>query len=377
MARPRRGRRPGGGHRPPGVAPRTRERDLYLRLMGQGMSNSDACREVGVNRRTGTRWRYGRTVVAVDGRARRYPALDQTTTISGRFLSQEERVTIADQLQAGVSLRRIAGHLRRSPSTISREVTRNRDAGSGRYRPFAAHQHAARRRPRPKVAKLTEPALRDYVERHLQKRWSPEQIARTLPGAFPTRPELHVVHETIYQALYLQGRGQLRVELTRALRTGRARRKPHRQPDTRRTRFGDSMAMISDRPAEVEDRAVPGHWEGDLIIGEGGRSAIGTLVERSTRYTMLVHLPDGRTAEHVRDALIVTAGTLPAHLRKSLTWDQGSEMSRHLDISVAADLPVYFCDPASPWQRGSNENTVSVDAAREGWFGRVVSAASE
>lgn len=168
---------------------------------------------------------------------------------------------------------------------------------------------------------------------------------------------MRVTHETIYQALYVQGRGELRRELTRALRSGRARRKPHRQANKRQPRFSTPMAMISERPAEAGDRAVPGHWEGDLIIGKNQASAIGTLVERSTRYVMLVHLPVDHTAERMRDALVETMRTLPAQLRRSLTWDQGSEMGAHQAFTLATDIPVYFCDPASPWQRGSNENT--------------------
>ena len=168
---------------------------------------------------------------------------------------------------------------------------------------------------------------------------------------------MNVSHETIYQALYLQGRGELRRELTRCLRTGRAVRKPRRRPDQRQSRFIDPMLMISERPAEVADRAVPGHWEGDLIVGPGHLSAIGTLVERTTRFVLLVHLPVDHTAERMRDGLVATMATLPQQLRRSLTWDQGCEMSRHRDFTVATDMPVYFCDPASPWQRGSNENT--------------------
>ncbi|GAA3904451.1 hypothetical protein GCM10022244_13310 [Streptomyces gulbargensis] len=178
-----------------------------------------------------------------------------------------------------------------------------------------------------------------------------------LSARFPDRPEMHVVHETVYQALYVQGRGELRCELVGALRTGRIRRKPRRQAQQRQPRFRDPMVMISDRPAEAEDRAVPGHWAGDLFIGKDGASVIGTLVERSTRYVMLLHLPGGRGTELVRDALIETVQSLPAHLRRSLTWDQGCEMGRYREFTVATDIPVYFCDPASPWQRGSNENT--------------------
>ena len=178
-----------------------------------------------------------------------------------------------------------------------------------------------------------------------------------LAKQFPDRPEMRVAHETIYQALYVQGRGQLRRELQKALRTGRARRRPHRRGDQRNGRFAGPMLMISDRPPEVMDRAVPGHWEGDLLMGQFNRSAIGTLVERSTRYVMLLHLPDGHGPERVRDALVETVSTLPSHLARSLTWDQGTEMHRHAEFTVATNVPVYFCDPASPWQRGSNENT--------------------
>ncbi|WVH84890.1 IS30 family transposase [Lentzea sp. DG1S-22] len=277
---------------------------------------------------------------------------------SGRFLSLDERIVIADLLRAGRGVRSIAAELGRPPSTVSREIKRNAHPGSGDYRPHAAQDRADRRRPRPKTRKITAcPELRERVQGMLDDRFSPEQISRRLRRDHPDRPELHVTHETIYQTLYLQGRGELRRELARALRTGRTVRKPHRAPERRQPRFTHPMIMISERPAEAEDRAVPGHWEGDLIIGGGGTSAIGTLVERATRYVMLVHLPARHDAETVRDGLITTIGTLPAHLRQSLTWDQGSEMGRHHEFSVATGTPVYFCDPHSPWQRGSNENT--------------------
>ncbi len=201
------------------------------------------------------------------------------------------------------------------------------------------------------------PELRDFIQDHLTKRWSPEQVCQALRTVFPERPEMHVTHETIYQALYVQGRGELRRELTQALRTGRTMRRPHRQSHKRISRPIKNMVMISDRPAEAENRAVPGHWEGDLIIGKDGRSAIGTLVERSTRYVMLVPLPSGHNAMATRDALVATVQTLPPHLWQSLTWDQGSEMAAHRAFTLATDIPVYFCNPASPWQRGSNENT--------------------
>ncbi len=201
------------------------------------------------------------------------------------------------------------------------------------------------------------PVLRQAIQKGLDLRWSPEQIVRRLRRDLPDRPEMHVTHETIYQALYVQGRGELRRELASALRTGRAIRRPRRQAQQRTPRMITPMVMISERPAEAEDRAVPGHWEGDLIIGKDNKSAIGTLVERATRYVMLVHLPDGRTSDVVRDALIDTMSQLPTHLRRSLTWDHGAEMASHAAFTIATNIPVYFCDPHSPWQRGSNENT--------------------
>src|SRR5947199_63012 len=212
---------------------------------------------------------------------------------------------------------------------------------------------------RPKRGKLSQnPSLHAAVSAGLARRWSPEQISRTLRRDYPDRPEMQVSHETIYQALYVQGRGELRRELTRCLRTGRALRKPRRLPDRRGRRLHTPQELlISSRPAEVEDRAVPGHWEGDLIMGAGGVSAIGTLVERSARFVMLLHLPGRHTAEAVRDAMIEEVGTLPAALRRSLTWDQGIELARHGEITLALNLPIFFCDPHSPWQRGSNENT--------------------
>jgi transposase, IS30 family len=197
--------------------------------------------------------------------------------------------------------------------------------------------------------------LRERVVADLQRLWSPEQIADRLRAEFPDRPEMRVSHETIYRSLFVQGRGELRRELTRCLRTGRTARRVRGRTDGRGHITG--MVMISDRPAEVADRAVPGHWEGDLILGRGGRSAIGTLVERSTRFVMLLHLPDGRSAENVREAMTAAITTLPAALRRSITWDQGSEMHQHARFSVDTGVPVYFCDPHTPWQRGSNENT--------------------
>ncbi|MCO5993330.1 IS30 family transposase [Actinoallomurus rhizosphaericola] len=334
-----------------------REREEYLRLMREGMSNSQACQIVGINPRTGKRWRNGRTRSAGHAGA---PPITSVTSPPGpcRYLREDDRIHIADRLREKASIRAIAAELGRAPSTISREIRRNRHPINGQYRPHAAQARADARRPRPKTGKIaSNPRLRQAVQDRLEMEWSPEQISKTLLIHFPAQPEMQVSHETIYQALYVQGRGELRRELTRALRTGRARRTPRCRPDQRRHRFAAPMVMISERPAEAEDRAVPGHWEGDLIIGKDHRSQIGTLVERATRYVLLVHLPGDRAAETVRDALAATMQTLPAELKRSLTWDQGSEMNLHHQFSIAADLPVYFCDPHSPWQRGSNENT--------------------
>jgi IS30 family transposase len=277
------------------------------------------------------------------------------TIWSPRRLSLLEREEISRGIVAGESCRRIAARLNRSPSTVSREIA----AGGGRahYRACDAERASRRRALRPRAAKLAcRPRLRRVVEAKLAKRWSPQQIADWLPGAFPEEPEMRVSHETIYMSLFVQGRGALRQELFRCLRQGRATRRP-RGPRrvTGQGRIRD-MVMISERPAEVADRAVPGHWEGDLIMGKGAR-AIGTLVERSTRYVMLVRLPDGNGGEAVRKALAKRIVTLPTELRRSITWDQGKEMNEHIRFTVDTGVQIYFCDPKSPWQRGSNENT--------------------
>ncbi|CAM3784122.1 Integrase catalytic domain-containing protein [Nocardiopsis gilva] len=265
-------------------------------------------------------------------------------------------------LREKVSLRAIAAELGRSPSTISREVRRNRSyytaSKTYRYGPHAAQVRADERKRRPQPRKIeNNPALRDYIQQRLHRRWSPEQISRLLRRDFPDSPEMHVCHETIDQALSFQGRGELRREIERTLRSGRAYRRPRRQAYKRQPRMAKDMVMISERPPEAADRAVPGHWEGDLVLGKANKSAIATLVERSTRFVALVHLPHGRRPPQVRNALIEAASTLPKQLRRSLTWDQGSEMHLHTEFTTATDIPVFFCDPASPWQRGSNENT--------------------
>lgn len=349
--------------RPQGPRKLVQEREAYFRLVDQGMGYVEAATVIGVNVRTGKRWRNGR---GVSGKNKAAPPINAVVPLPvasapaapSRYLDEADRIHIADRLREKATLRAIASELGRSPSTISREIRRNRHPVNGQYRPHAAQARATARRPRPKPGKIGQnPELRDFIQDRLTQRWSPEQICHALRIHFPDRPEMHVTHETIYQALYVQGRGELRRELTRALRTGRAMRRPHRHSAKRQPRFTAPMVMISERPAEAADRAVPGHWEGDLIVGRNGRSAIATLVERSTRYLMLVHLPTGHTASAVRNALIDTVRILPPHLKRSLTWDQGSEMAAHHGFSIATDVPVYFCDPGSPWQRGSNENT--------------------
>ena len=286
--------------------------------------------------------------------------------VSARYLSLEERLQIADLRLAGASMRAIATQLGRGPSTISRELRRNgpvpaagRAAGRARrarYAPYAAHKRAGLRARRPKPFKLEDARLALAVQDKLCRKWSPAQISAHLAGEHGDEAAMQVSHETIYQALFVQGRGQLRTELHRHLRTGRAWRRPHGFSGATKAKIS-GMVSISERPAEAADRAVPGHWEGDLIMGQNCRSAIGTLVERQTRFCLLVHLPDGHGAEAVRDRLVAAITILPEQLRRSLTWDQGSELAQHQAITLATDMAIYFCDPRSPWQRGSNENT--------------------
>jgi IS30 family transposase len=279
--------------------------------------------------------------------------------ISPRYLSEDERIAIADLHRRGQTVRAIAAELNRSPATISRELRRNRDPGTGQYRPFTAQRLAAARRARPGRGKLNgDPVLRQFVARRLEKRWSPEQICQALRREFPGEPWRHLVHETIYQAVYRPELGGLRRDLPKTLRSGRRRRRPRRRPDARRAGSLTRMTMISERPAEAASRSEPGHWEGDLITGAANRSAIGTLVERSSRFTILLHLPGGlHTAEAVRDALVDALAGVPAPLRRSLTWDQGKELALHAQIAQLLGMPVFFCDPHSPWQRPTSENT--------------------
>jgi IS30 family transposase len=301
---------------------------------------------VGVSARAGNRW------AAESGGVK--PRLGE----SSRWLSYRERCRIEDLLDAGWSPAAIARDLGRHRSSVGREIARHRRVRDGRYGADHAQSVADAAARRPKQAKLVRNVgLRREVQDRLLTRHSPEQIARRLREDFPEDPEMWVSHETIYQSLYVQSRGGLKRELTRHLRTGRTLRKPHRKAEERRGRLS-GMVMISDRPAEVADRAVPGHWEGDLIMGSTqSGSAVGTLVERATRYVLLLHLPGGHTADIVAEAMVAKMATLPEQLRVSLTWDQGVEMAHHVQIAEATGLSIYFCDPHSPWQRGTNENT--------------------
>ena len=274
---------------------------------------------------------------------------------SSRHLSLVEREEISRGVAAGDSLRMVAARLGRAPSTISRELARN--GGRHRYRAHHADRAALRRGRRPKPSKLAEnPELRALVEEKLKDWWSPQQVVLWLKRTYPDNQEMQVSHETIYLSLFVQGKGALRRELTECLRTARA----YRRPKVKRAPSGKGQivdpVMTSERPAEVEDRAVPGHWEGDLLMGKQ-QTAIGTLVERWSRYVMLFRLPDGNTAKAVRTQLAATVQRLPEHLWQSLTWDQGKEMAQHARFTVDTGVQVFFCDPRSPWQRGSNENT--------------------
>jgi IS30 family transposase len=333
----------------------TAQREQFWALHGQGRPLFDIAAELQVAIRTVYCW-IGETG-GVRPRVKPAP--------SGRYLSAEDRDKIAVMVAEGATRAEIARKLGRHRSTIGREIERNSDLVHSAtdtvcaYYAGRAQKRAEVRTRRPKVAKLrsnVNPELHVHVQTKLTARWSPEQISKHLPEDFPDRPEMRVSPETIYQAIYVQGRGALRRELAVCLRTGRAVRRPKKRSDTRRGRI-PGMINISERPAEVEDRSIPGHWEGDLILGKDNASAIGTLVERTTRYVMLLHLPGRHGALDIEQAMLDAVARMPEDLRKTLTWDQGSEMSNHARIAIATGLDIYFCDPHSPWQRGSNENT--------------------
>ena len=318
------------------------QRDEIERRIAAGERQEEVAVAVGCDPRTVIRW------ITRTGGVRSYERRR-----SMRFLSLVEREEIALALGRGESAAAVAVRLGRATSTVTRELARN--GGRGGYRAARADARALAQARRPKLAKLARsPRLRAEIERRLGQCWSPQQIAARLRLEFPDDPEMRVSHETIYQSLYVQSRGALRRELASRLRSGRSHRR------ARGSRMGGNLreiVPIAERPAEVDDRAVPGHWEGDLIIGKAGRSAIATLVERQTRFTMLVQLPQGRNAESVRVALTESIQTLPEALRRTLTWDQGKEMAEHARFTIDNNVQVYFCDPSSPWQRGTSENT--------------------
>jgi transposase, IS30 family len=320
------------------------QRQLALRLKARGLSLREIGPQVGCSHQS--------VALVVRHASRRPVRRDGWVPGPGRLtLADREEITLG--LHAGESFTVIAALLGKAVSTVSREVAAN--GGRGAYRAWRAHQRAREQARRPKTPKLACPQLAARVATWAHEWWSPQQISRRLRIEFPGDPMMRVSHETIYQALYVQGRGELRRELARCLRTGRAkRRRRGRGENTGQIR---DMVMISERPAEAADRAVPGHWEGDLIIGKGCKSAVGTLVERSTRFVLLLHLPHGRGPHLVEQAMRQAITALPAELARTITWDQGKEMAYHADFTIATGVPVYFCDPHAPWQRGSNENT--------------------
>lgn len=332
-------------------------RDVAIRAVCEGASFAVAAALIGAS--DGIVGLWWRDTVGMAVRRRRVPVPDplRPDVRPGRGLTLEERIEIQAGVRGGLSQRAVAALIGRDQSVISREIARNRDR-DGQYRASVAELRAQRSRRRPKLFKLNENArLARHVQAWIEDGWSPKLIAEVLGRDHPNDQTWRVSHETIYQALYVQGRGQLRQDLARQLSTGRVSRKSREGAAGRSpSPFKDALT-ISDRPAQVSDRAVPGHWEGDLIVGTGSRSAIGTLVERTTRFTMLLHLPGRHTADEVAGAMIREMSQLPWHLRRSITWDRGTEMAGYADIQLELQTPVYFCDPHSPWQRGTNENT--------------------
>ena len=346
----------------PGRRPQSAKRQRFMEFRERGWSIRAAAREVGVARTTGANWARGCKTYRNGKVVGFVPPLERLAVrqVSPRFLSQDERIEIADLCQAGLSVREIALKVGRAPSTISRELRRNASGRRG-YRPFEAHRMATARRVRDHRRRVeTNIELRELIAELLTQRWSPQQISRHLRRQFPDEPTMHLCHESIYQAVYQPGSVLLRLSKLAPyrrspLRTGRDHRRAHQRVERRRPRFEQPMLTIHQRPFQPEDRSEVGHWEGDLIIGKEQRSAIGTLVERKTRVVRLLHLPQ-RYGESLHEALKRRMAGLPAGLLRSITWDQGTEMARHLTITKSLGAPIYFCDSRSPWQRGSNEN---------------------
>jgi IS30 family transposase len=329
-----------------------------MELLAEGWSMSAAACEVGVSRSAANIWKNGTTVKRKDGTVKVVPPLEPLSVrvISPRFLSEEERVQVADLASRGLGPTAIGSALGGAPSTISRELRRNLHS-SGQYRPFHAHAASAVRRKRTRPLKLTsDPLLRSYVVARLRERWSPQQISRALLRAHPDEPARRVATEAIYQAIYRPSTGILRKPAQSPLRTGRDHRRGHTRQIRAGRRFAQPMLSVHQRGFDPSDRSVAGHWEGDLIVGPHNRSAIGTLVERQTRYVKLLHLPAFNSID-MHAALVRALGQLPPPLRRTLTWDQGTEMAKHLEVTADTGAKIYFCDAASPWQRGTNENT--------------------
>ena len=325
--------------------------DEYWKLIGEGVGTVEACKLVGIGRKTGYRWRAERNGVA--------PERQPEQVHSSRYLSLLDRERIATLKARDHSIREIASRIGRAPSTVSRELRRNVLAHDrGRYDGDLAHARARERRCRPRLPSRlrVDAELRSLVQAKLEEDWSPEQIAGWLRVEHPTRGEWHVCHETIYRALYSGSSGLSRT-LTARLRTARPMRYPRRRGDKRATRFIDPGRLIDERPEIVETRERAGDWEGDLIVGAASRSAIGTIVDRRTRYVKLAYLPDGHAAPLTAKAITATMATVPEHARKTLTWDQGTEMAAHTTIAPLFIDGVYFAHAGKPWQRGTNENT--------------------
>lgn len=360
------------------------KRAQFQQLRSEGLSRATAAERAGIDKRTAQDWDrgirqfYGGRIYP-DGSIVKYSSAERIANVKrpratyltagdldfdrlerrihNRFLSLEDRERIHDLRAGGASIRATAKAMGRAPSTVSRELARNSTKEIG-YLPYGAQRLAAARRARTRPCKLAVAGpLRDRVLEGLQQRWSPEQVSKRLAKDLPGDLSMRACPETIYQAIYRDGPDALRRDGTAPTRSRRTRRQPRRDPEHRRPRFIEPMRLIAQRPAEVELRSTVGHWEGDLIVGTLHRSAIATIVDRSTRYLILVHLDGDHTADRVRDRLIDTMGALPEPLRRTLTWDQGAEMSGHGEIRAATGIDVYFCDPASPWQRGTNENT--------------------
>jgi IS30 family transposase len=332
----------------------------FFDLVCSGMSLRQAERELGVSCQTGWEWwRHAGGMKLRGGKATGLADPGDLTRPGGLGdrLSFDERIEIMRGLDAGLSYAQIGEGMGRDRTVIWREVRRNRNP-DGDYHARLAHARAAQSARRPKAFKLRGHPLCAAIEAWMDQGWSPKLIANVLARDYPDDKLARVSHETIYQCLYVQSRGSLRADLHKRLSTRRASRKSRGHTDNRRGVYSSGEEFtIADRPPEANDRAVPGHWEGDLILGPAGTSAIGTLVERTTRFTLLLHLPGDHTAETVATAMIETMSELPEHLRRSITWDRGSEMANWRDIHLQLGTPVYFCNPHSPWQRGSNENT--------------------